>query len=331
MLLQSRLARRPFLAALAVGTANGARAAGAAEEYTLRLNVNEGVTSAFALGAIHFATSVLRRSKGQLKVEVYPNHQLASQQESISALTSGALDFSIVGTAFLTSLVPRLAVFDMPFLCKDNASGYRLLDGRVADDFSAELEARGIVGVGWTGSFKELSTTTRAVVVPEDMKGLRIRIPNGAVFAATFQALGAIPVTIDVAESYLALQQHTVDGIDLNLDLIADGQYYNVIKHVAMTNHIFSVTPLLGSKRKIEMLPAPLQKIVREEGKTAIAAWRATANQKMSSQLDVLKKNGVAFTQIQYPAFRKAVDPVYTTFSAKLGADFLERVVRAAA
>jgi TRAP-type transport system periplasmic protein len=178
--------------------------------------------------------------------------------------------------------------------------------------------------------FKEISTTTKAVVVPEDMKGLRMRIQNGAVFVATYQALGAIPVVIDATEVFVALQQRTVDAIDINLNAVREGKFYTLIKHVALANHILAVNPLFGSRRKIEGLPAPIQKIIKEEGRALEPFWRSLTAKQTAADVQTLKDNGVAFTEIQYAPFRKAMEPVYATFQARLGADLLERVSRAA-
>src|SRR5580704_3092199 len=112
------------------------------------------------------------------------------------------------------------------------------------------------------------------------MRGLRMRIPGSAVFTATFQALGSIPVAIDSAEMFVALQQHTIDGVEVGLDPLTAGKFYTIIKHVAMTNHVLTLLPIMGSKRKIEALPAPLQKIIREEAKATVPYSRAfTARQ----------------------------------------------------
>ena len=194
-----------------------------------------------------------------------------------------------------------------------------------------EIESKGIVGLGWgSGGFKEIETSTKAVAAPEDLKGLRIRIPNGAIYVATYQALGAIPVPIDVSETFTALTQKTVDGMDVNLDVVATGKYFTVVKHIALSHHVLSVLPLMMSKRKYDALGAPLQKILREEAHAAVLAWRERIGRETATTIAFLKSNGVAFTDIQYPAFKKAVEPVYATLQSKLGGDMLQRVSRAA-
>jgi tripartite ATP-independent transporter DctP family solute receptor len=241
------LLRRSFVAASLGAAVSRAVAARAADQFTMRLNVTEAATSVFGVCALHYAAAVGRRTNGQIKIEVYPNGQIARDADAIDMLSNGVVELAIQPAARFVQRSPRWAVWDMPFLVRNLAAGFRVLDGPIGNDFFNELEGMGVVGLTWgTGGFKELETTTKAVTVPDDMKGLRIRAP-GAVYVATYKALGAIPVTIDFAEVYVALQQRSVDGLDVNLDSIATGKFYNVIKHVAMTNHVFSIN-MLGNE-----------------------------------------------------------------------------------
>ena len=303
----------------------------AAETYTMRLNVPTIAASVMGDAGIHFATAVGRRSNGQLKIEVYPNGQLATQQAAIDALASGVLDFAIESSSFLVQALPRFEVLDMPFLFKDLASGFRVLDGPIGAELFAELEPKGIIGLGWgLNGLKEIETISRSVVVPEDMKGLRVRITAGSVAVATYQALGAIPIVVDYSEVFVALTQHTVDAIETPIDGIVLNKWYTVLRHIAMSHHGFSVTPLLGSKRRIDALPPALQKIVKEEARAAVPYWRTLYTQRTAENVQSLRKAGVELTQIQYAPFRKAVQPVYATVQARIGGDFLERINRIA-
>jgi TRAP-type transport system periplasmic protein len=332
MILNRRFFRRNFLAALSVPVAVSlGRGAGAAETYTMRLNITQPATAVQGRAATHFASAVAHRSNGQVKVEVYPNSQLGSQAEMIDALRSGVVDFTIESSSFLVPLTPRVQVFDVPFLFRNPAAGYRVIDGPVGEELLAELEPKGIVGLGWgSNGFRQISTSTKAVTVPEDLRGVRMRIQNEAVQIAMYQAFGAIPVPVDAAEVFTALAQHTVEGMDNNIDVVTQGKYYTIIKHVAMSNHVFSVSPLLVSKRKFDALPAALQKIIKEEGKGAILFSRDLFDRQIADDVKILKDNGVAFTEIQFAPFRKAAEPVYGMVQAKIGGNLIERIRRVA-
>jgi TRAP-type transport system periplasmic protein len=333
--MQRHLSRPNFLRALgALGApaAGSPRACRAAETYTMRVSLSQLATSVAGVTMLHFASAVDRRSNGQVKIEIYPTGQLANEQGGLDALSTGVIDFVTVATAFLVPFSPQYQIFDMPFLLKDIAAAYRVLDGPVATDLFTALEPKGILGMSWgIGGFKQIETTSKLIVAPEDMKGLRVRIAGGgAISVACYQALGAIPVSIDTAEVFTALSQHTIDAIDFPLAGFYTNKHYLLAKHVAISNHQFSVIPLLGSKRKIDALPLPLQKILKEEAVAVTPFWRSQASRELATDIEILKKSGVTFTEIQYPAFRKAMDPVYAAVESKLGGEFLQRANRAA-
>ena len=144
------------------------------------------------------------------------------------------------------------------------------------------------------------------------------------------QAVGAIPVTIEFAELYTALAQHTVDGFAINNDGVISQKFDTVITHIAMANQHFSFIPLLGSKRKIDALPPELQKLLHDEATATLPAWRALTAQQLVQAEQTLRGKGIVFTEIDLPAFRKAMEPVYASFQSKIGGDLFERVRRAA-
>jgi TRAP-type transport system periplasmic protein len=305
--------------------------AAATDTYTLRMNVGSGGDTANGLAALQLAAAVNRRSKGRLTIEVYPSNQLAKEDASIEALMNGVIDVSMQASAILVPLFPQYQVFDTPFLVRNVSAGFRVLDGPIGQELFAQLEPKGILGLAWgTDGFRVLATTSKAVTVPEDMKGLRVRIQSGAVYVATYQALGAIPVVIDPSELSTALTQHTVDGTDFPFVSVANQKLYVIVKHVAMTNHVLGVVPVFANKRKIEALPLALKTILKEEVKALVPFWRSLTAQRVAAASQVLKSNGVAFTEIQYAGFRKAMDPIYAGVQSKLGGDLLDRISRVA-
>src|SRR5580658_3028506 len=134
-----------------------------------------------------------------------------------------------------------------------------------------------------------METTTMAIRVPADMKGLRMRIVGGAVNAAMMQAVGAIPIAIDASEIFTALAQHTIDGIDPNLEELVTRKLSTIIRHVALTNHVFSLQPLLGSKKKIDALPPDLRTILVEEARAIRSAQRALEASRIADAVRALK------------------------------------------
>jgi TRAP-type transport system periplasmic protein len=106
-------------------------------------------------------------------------------------------------------------------------------------------------------------------------------------------------------------------------------KYYTVTKHLALTNHVCIVVPLVASKRKVDALPPDLQNILKQEARAVLPFWRSLSAQAIAKSIQFLKSNGVATTDIRYPAFHKTVEPVYAMLQSKLSGDLIDRVVRA--
>ena len=147
---------------------------------------------------------------------------------------------------------------------------------------------------------------------------------------AFIQVLGAVPITIDSAELYPALMQRTIDGLETGTDQILERKYYVGTKNLAVSHHIFSLAAFMGSRKSIEALPVDLQKMLRDEALATRNPVRIRAAQSENATIAQLKELGTAISYPDLAAFRKAVEPVYTAFEPKFGADFVRRVSRLA-
>ena len=241
----SRLGRRGFVAATlgALGASSALRSTVRAQAYTFRMSITSSVNNEYFTLATRYVRGVERRTNGRLSIEVYPNSSLAPQSQVISALQNGVVDLTIQSNSLMSTLIPRMQVFDLPFMFKDAASAYRVLDGSIGTDFLTELDSHGIVGLAWgDDGFRQIETVSRRIVNPDDMKSLRLRVQNGPLYTGMMQALGAIPVVIDANEIYTALQQKVIDGLEFPVTAFAAEKLYEITRNVAVSNHVFTVS-----------------------------------------------------------------------------------------
>ena len=324
-----RLARKKLLG-FALGAVAYPALVRADDVFTLRLSISPPPGSTYYLHATEFANTVNRRANGRLKIEVYPSGQLAKQYESIAGLITGTVDFSLHDAAYLSSVFAPAEAVLLPFMFKNIATLYRVVDGPVGDQLFKQLDGKGILGLSWgAGGFRAMETTNKPIVKVEDMKGLRIRI-HGGTDVAMMQALGAIPLSIDSTETFTALSQHTIDGEEVGIENLVSDKTYPFLKHIAISNHVPSIAPLLASKKKIEALPADLQAIVRDSAVAVRSSWRTLYAQRAQEAVDFVKQNGASFTEIDWAAFRRLMTPIYASVEPKVGADILQQVTKAA-
>jgi len=200
-----------------------------------------------------FADNVKKKTNGAIEVKVYATGELGSQLNILTGLQTGIIDLCAHTSGYIDTLVPQFQVMDLPFLFPDLASAEKVLDGPIGKQLSDLLTPKGIYGLsyGYWG-WRVTSTINRKVPKPEDMKGLKIRVQPGPIFAATFRALGANPIAIDYSEIYLALSQHTIEAIETPIIALPSAKHYEVVKTINLTNHVYNAGVMMVSKRRFD-------------------------------------------------------------------------------
>jgi tripartite ATP-independent transporter DctP family solute receptor len=275
---------------------------------------------------MRFAELVKERTGGSVEVRVYPVGQLGTMANVISGLSTGIVDLAMETTGFLESYFSRIQVLDLPFLFEDASSAERLLDGPIGQDLLNDMPAKGIYGLTWGHyAWRESETNVRPLKTPADFKGLKIRVQPGAVFAAMFKAIDAVPVVLDLSELYIALSQGTVNGYELPFLAVISTKLVEVTKYVGLTNHVYNAGALMASKVRLDALSPKEQEVIRETAKELKPFWRQLFAEKSQEDRKICEKSGLVIDEIDYPAFKKAMQPVYVEFRDKIGPEFMDR------
>jgi tripartite ATP-independent transporter DctP family solute receptor len=309
----------------------GRRARAAGQPVVLKLGHADTVLHPSQTVATRFADLVKERTGGSIEIRIFPVGQLGSMANVMSGLTTGIVDLAMSTTGFLESFFPKIEALDLPFLFKDAPSAERLLDGPIGQGLLNDMQAKGIYGLTW-GHFGWRLTETNAHPLkgPADFKGLKIRVQPGAVFAAMFKAVGAIPVVVDLSELYLALSQGTVNGYELPFLAVISSKLVEVTKYIGLTNHVYNAGALMASKIRLDALAPKEQEVIRRTAKEIQPFWRKLIAEKSLENRKQCEQSGLTITETDYPAFRKAVQPVYTEFRTKIGPEFVDQILKAA-
>jgi TRAP-type transport system periplasmic protein len=281
--------------------------------------------------AVKFAELVKARSGGRVEVQVAPSAQLGDDAAMVTALRTGALDFSANSQGAVANAVPEYAAFGMPFMFTSPAAAFKLLDGPLGKELADKSAEKGMILLGtWDNGIRQMTNSKRPITKVEDMKGLKMRVPPDATLVDIVSALGAEAQQIKFAELYVALQQGVVDGQENPLVNIHASKLYEVQKYLTLTNHQFQMTPFLMSKRSWDKLSDADKKAVREA-----AAEATTLQRKLSSEADEklladLKAKGVQVTTVDNAAFAKATASVDEKWIALPIGPYLKKVIAAA-
>lgn len=335
---RSALSRRRLLANAATVAVAGAAslaapfAARGAEPTVLKLNLPSTQTDPMSVSSAKFAELVEKNSNGAVRIQMFYNGTLGSQKASISGMQTGTIDMTNQTTAWVESLSPHIQALDLPFAFSDEAAAERVLDGPIGRQISSELAKRGILVLSWaTNGWRDFELVSATVTKPADMHNLKIRIQSGAVYVSMVKALDAVPTVIDFSEVYLALQQKVVDGLEVPPPTVIATKLNEVVKSISLTHHMYNPAPLMMSKVRFDGLPADQQKAVTDAGAAVLPVWRQIYKDFQEKALVDLKAKGLAINTVDRPAFHKAMTPVYDEIRQKVGAGFVDQLLKTAA
>ena len=282
-----------------------------------------------------FKKEVARLTQNQLQVDVFPAMQLGGAKENVDGVRSGTLAITWVGAAYLSRIVPELEALSLPFVFPNRETAFRVIDGPVGDLLDKKLQAKGFVSLGWMELGMRHVTNSRGPITSmADLKGLKLRLQPSETHLATFRALGANPVAMDVKELYSALEQKVVDAQENPYTVISASRYGEVQQHLSNTGHFFDFIAVIASKKALDQLKPEQQKAVREAMTATIAFQRKLAAESEVKALAELKTK-MTYTEISPAAreeMRKAAAPVIDSVVKKrAGAELVDEVLAAVA
>ncbi len=286
-------------------------------------------------GAERFRQLAEERSKGRLKVEVWPNSELYKDKEELEALQLGSVQMLAPSLAKFRPLgVKEFEVFDLPYLFKDEAAFRALTEGPFGRDLLRRLEARGIRGLAWWDNGFEVMSANRPLRAVADFKGLKMRIQSSRVLDAQMRALGALPQVLAFSDLYAALQAGQVDGTESTPSNFWTQRLHEVQKHLTVSNHGHLAYAVIVNLRFHDGLPADLRAVVDGAVAEATAYANAIAAAENRDALARIRASGR--TQVHLPttaeteAWKRALMPVHREVAARVGAATLDAAYRAA-
>jgi len=279
--------------------------------------------SSWAKGANLFAELVKQRSDGQMQITVYPNGKLAggNQVNELTMLQNGDIDFTYHSNLLYTNLDRSFAVVSMPWLFKDYSQVDTILSGPAGSQLLKETESYGIVGLAYgENGFRQLTNSKLAVSTPVDMAGLKIRIPDVALYNSIYKAMGATPITMNFGGVAGALKQGQIDGQENPIDIIVSSRLYEVQKYITIWNYSYDALILGMNKKAWDSLSASDRSIIKQAAIEASKEQVKLSREAARTQLSLLKDKGMTITELapeQVKAFRSTVEPVYAEWSGK--------------
>jgi C4-dicarboxylate-binding protein DctP len=284
--------------------------------------------------ALFFKELAEKYTSGRVKVEVYPNSSLYKDKEELEALQLGSVQLLAPSIAKFSPLgVKEFDVFDLPFLLSDEARARQMMASPMMADLNKKLEAKGVSPLAYWDNGAHDYTANKALILPEDFRGMKMRIQGGKVQDAVARELGAIPQIIAFGELYQALQTGVVDGEDNVPTNILTQRFYEVQKHLTISHHSRLTYAFVTNKTFWNSLPDDVRAQLDRAVKETSVFFNETAAKDNSDAIEKIKASGKTeihlLTEVEKKAWIAKLMPVHTEMQSRFGKDFIERIYKA--
>lgn len=271
--------------------------------------------------ALFLKEQLEERSGGEITVTIFPQGQLGNDAAMVDGTRSGIIDVVMTGLNNMTGLVPEAGAFELPFIFPTRADAYAVLDGEVGQGISEQFQGHGLKMLGYPeNGYRNMTNNRGPITQPGDVAGLQMRVNNSKALSDMFQALGATPQQIPVAELYTALETGVVDAQDHPVGIVQSFKFDEVQDYLSLTQHAYSALALAMNLNKFNGLSEEHQALVQEVATEAVAMQRGLAQDREEEMLADLEGKGMQINRdVDAAAFQEAVRPVWDAFVAQNG------------
>lgn len=270
------------------------------------------------LSAQEFAKRFNQKAAGKAKLEVFHSGQLGSDSEMLQKLKIGTLDMSQPSTA-TSSVMAEFGLFDLPYLVKDRKHMVCIADAIVWPRLAPKLEPLGYKLIGiWENGVRHITNNTRPIKTPEDLKGIKLRVPQGVWRVRMFQAYGANPTPMAFSEVFVALKTGVLDGQENPYTNILAGKFQEVQKYLTESSHVYTPSFPTASMRRWSSWSPEVQKAILDAAKEVQPWTYDIAEKEEKDTKEKLISGGMQFNVADRDAFVKASEPVYELFAKEV-------------
>jgi len=303
-------------------------------QWTFKYANNLPETHPMNIRAREMAAAIKQETNGHFDLQIFPNSQLGSDTDTLSQIRSGGVEFFTLSGLILSTLVPAASINGMGFAFPDYDTVWKAMDGDLGAYIRAQIAKANLIAMDriWDNGFRQTTTSTKPVQMPDDFRGMKLRVPVSPLWTSMFKALDASPASINFNEVYSALQTKVVDGQENPLAIISTAKLYEVQKYCSLTNHMWDGFWFLANRRAWEALPEDVRGIVAKHINAAglkerddVAKLNATLQQDLAAK-------GLVFNRPDAAPFRDKLRAAgfYTEWKGKYGDEawsLLERSV----
>lgn len=274
--------------------------------------------SLFAQSAEEFAKRANAKLGNKAKVVVFGSSQLGGDKEMVQKLKLGTLDLSLPSTV-MSSESDLFGIFELPYLVQDRNHMQRIEKEIVWPVLAPEAEKKGLKVIAvWENGYRHLTNSKRPIVTPADLKGIKLRVPEGKWRVRMFQEYGANPSPMSFKELFTALQTGVMDGQENPFTQIYSAKLHEVQKFISLSGHVYTPAYLTAGSKKWASLPADVRKVLEDTAKETQGFVYQLAAKEDRELLDKIKAAGTQANEVDKKAFVAASKEIYSDFGKEV-------------
>lgn len=297
---------------------NGSENVSEPAEETVEINVTTKFVDdeQTAISLKNVVAAINERSNGSLKLNLFTSGTLPIGKDAMEQVVSGADVILVDGVNFLGDYVADYNAITGPFLYTSFDQYFAMTKSDLVQELNQKIEDENgvkVLSLDWVFGFRSMMTN-KPINTPEDMDGLNIRVPTSQLYTYTIEAMGGNPVSMPYPDTYAAIQQGVIDGVEGSIMTYYGTQQYENVKEYSLTNHLLGVSAVVLSTELWDKLSEEQQTIISEEFEKGMEENLAETNKAEEEYIDLLKAEGVTIHEVDSDAFMKAAEPVYGKF-----------------
>lgn len=296
-------------------------------KYVLKLGDSLSETHPHSKAYQWFAKRVSELTNGEVEVQVFVNASLGTQAQCVEGLGLGTVQIAKNMSTGFSTYVPEIQIFDLPYMFKDKEHFFKVLDSEIGDHYLKDVLGKvDMVGLCYFYGGSRSFYTSKKVEKLADLKGMKIRVPDGPIFQDLCEAFGCSGTPIPVSDIYTALQTHVIDGAENSLVFYEQQKHYEAAPYFITDNHIMTPDIVVMSKSYLESLPESIQEAILQAGKEMGLKERELWEAQEEESLKVLEENNVTITEANEDEFREAAQKVWAQYESVVGKEWIDKI-----
>lgn len=317
------------ISAVLVGCSGGDSDEKSGEQVVLKLGHIQSESDLWHKGALKFKEEVEKLSDEAMTVEIHPNSTLGGDRDMAEGMQMGTIDLALIA-GVLSNFEPSIQLLELPYLLENEEEYNKVVHGEVGQEIADRvLESSNIRILNWWDRGPRHVTASKPIETLQDLKGLKIRIPEIKAMEDTWKAMGAAPTTMAWSEVYTGLESGTIEAQENPIPFTFGGRIHEVQNYLSLTAHKYEYVTLAMSENKFSKLTAEQQEIIQQAGDAATEFENSLVKEETGKILEVMVEEGMQVVEPNVVEFAEAAKAAHEEFAKKVDIDLYNKILEA--